>query len=339
MIQFSEVPKKGLPDLDDFFKRLTPSFKKKSNDPFEPKKSNIGWWVFIALLLLFVLATFSSMITVKPGQELVVTRFGAYYKTEGPGLHWTLPLVDNRSLFVLNHVQTASYQGQVLTRDGALVKISVNLSYQIKDPKAYLFTGNADSALQANLSEATTSIMLQSDFQDLMNDANWKQVGANINNELQDTSSLGIKVTGVEVINIGVPDALNQDFHSAIANAQATVKQMLNDANTFASTLQPIANQKAANSMAYAEAEKFAAMMNATRDAAEFSSLIPAYKADSAATLAYLPLLLENNWHNIKAISAANTNMNGLGASNNNQSAYLRWKSANKVSGAQNEEN
>lgn len=338
MIQFSEAPKKGLPDLDDFFKRLAPSFKKKTTDPFEPKKINWAWWGLVVVLLLLVLFSFSSIITVKPGEQLVITRFGAYYKTEGEGLHWTLPLIDTRTLIVLNQVNTIPYQGQVLTEDGALVQVSATLDYQVTNPETYLFSGNTKASLQGNLSQAVTSVVMQSNFEDLLNDANWKQVGSNIQNQLVDASGSGVKITGIEVTSIGVPSALSQDFNSVIANAQSSVKQMMTEANTFASTLQPLATQKAASSMAYAEAEKFATMINATRDAAEFSSLVPAYKADSAATLAYLPLLLENNWRNVKAISAADAT-GGMGSStSNNQAAYMRWRTASQT-GAQNAQN
>lgn len=340
LIQRSEAPKKGLPDLDDFFKKLAPSFKKKVKDPFQEDKSNVGWWTLTIVLLLLVLIGFSSMITVKSGEALIVTRFGAYYKTYNPGLHWTIPVIDQRTLVNLQETATASIQPQNLTEDGNLVNVSVNLAYQIIDPKAYLFSGSTEEAITADLSEATTAVISQSNFADLLNNANWKQVGSNIAGNLNDLSQYGIKVTGVQVQSVEVPNALTQDFSSAISAAETNVKQSLSDANTFAAALQPLGAQQAANALSYADAEKFATMVNATRDAAEVSSLVPAYQTDSEVTLAYLPLLLENNWHNVQAISAAGSSSGSQ--MNTNQASYLRWQSASQqqqAEGANNEEN
>ncbi len=336
LIELNEAPKNGLPDLDEFFKKLAPNFKKKSADPFEPKKSNLRWWIVTAVILLLVLIGFSSMVTVKPTENLVITRFGAYYKTDGAGLHWTIPIVDQRTIIDLSQVQTIAYEGQVLTMDGDLVNVSATMAYQIEDPKAYLFFGNVSGALQSVLSQAVTTTILQNNFADLLNNGNWKQLGTTVTSNVADLSSFGVKVTGVELQNIAVPPPLSESFNTVIANAQDQVKQLLADANTFAETLQPLAAQKASGSLAYADAEKFATMLNATRDAAEFNSFVPAYQADAAATLAYLPLLIENDWHNLQAIAGAD------GASpSDNQAAYLRWRTAanQSASEAQNEAN
>lgn len=341
MIQLSEAPKSGLPDLDEFFRKLKPGFAKKNRDPFQSRKAGLRWWVFIILLLLLVLIGFSSMITVKPGELLVVTRFGAYYKTDHPGLHWTIPVVDQRIIMDMQATQTVSYQAQNLTQDGVLIKASVNLAYQVTDPKAYLFAGNAPGVIQSALSQAATVVILKSSFVDLLNNANWKQIANNITANVGDLSRYGIKVTGVEVQNMQVPDALSHDFDATIANAQSQAAQMVQDANTFAKTLVPLSAQKAANAISYADAEKFAAMVNATRDAAEFSSLVPAYNTDAAATLAYLPLLLTNNWKSIQAVSTADADSRSRPI-NMSEARYLRWQSASdqqQAEEANNEEN
>ncbi len=330
LIQLNQAPKGGLPDLDEFFKKLSPGFKKKRKDPFEPHKSNWKWWTLIILILLAVLLGFSSRITVKHGENLVITRFGAYHATEGAGEHWTIPLIDDRIIVNLKVIQSVPFNGLVLTEDGSLVTVSANLAYVIQDPRVYLFSGQAAGALQAALSQATLTVLLKSKFADLLDNANWKSVAVNISQNLGDLSTYGIKVTGVEVQSIRIPDALAGDFNTTLANAEGQAKQLTGDANAFAVNLQPLAAQKAASSLAYADAAKFATMVAATRDAAEFNSLVPAYDGDANATLAYLPLLLANNWRNIRAITAAG-NQNSITQRGGSQAAYLRWQSATQT--------
>ncbi len=342
--QFNEAPKGGLPDLDEFFKKITPTFRKKKSDPLNtaPKKHNILWWVFVAVLLILVLLGFSSVVTVQSDEAMVILRGGVYYKTEGPGMHFTIPLYDERTIINLKQENIVNYSGENLTLDGALVQVSANLAYQVTDPKTYLLTGSDQNALQGALSQAVTDIILQSHFSDLLTNSNWKQVGVNIQNNLTDVSQFGVKVTGVEVQSIQVPDALAGDFNSTIANAETQVKQLIQAANDFAAALQPLAAKKAATSLAYADAEKFATMVSATRDAAEFQSLIPAYQTDSATTIAYLPLLLANGWKNIQAIAAADTKKSTTPGAGANQAAYLRWQGAaqqSQAEAAQNENN
>lgn len=324
--QFNEAPKSGLPDLDEFFKKLTPGFKKKNQDPFEPKKTNWSWWILISLVLVCVLALFSSIVTVNPGESLIITRFGAYYKTEGAGRHWLVPFADKRILINLNQTESVSYQGETVTEDGNLVNVNVSMAYQIQDPKKYLFGGNVQGALLAALSQASTAALLQNSFIDLLSSDNWKGVGLQINQNVGDLSKFGVKITGVEIQNIQVPNALSESFNKTISSAEAVVKQLIASANTFTQTLQPLAAQKASVAVAVANAKKFSVMVNANRDAAELSALIPAYQADGSAALAYLPLLLKSNV--LKFTESPVSGSVNLVSQNNNSGAYLRWQSA-----------
>ena len=328
LIQLNQKPQKGLPDLDEFFKKLAPSFRKKHKDPFQSKKGNVGWWGLVAVLLVIVLGVFSSMVTVKPGEALVVTRFGVYDKTDGPGLHFTIPLINERTLLNLDEAHSLTYRGQNLTDDDSLIDVSANVAYKVTDPKAYLFSGNVNAAVQNELSQAVTMVMLQSGFAELLNDENWKSVAGNIQNNLGSLSQFGIKVTGVEIQKVRVPSALAGDFNATIANAQNQVKQIIADANAFAADLKPLAAEKAARSIAFADAEKFAIMVSATRDEAEFNSLLPAYQSNHAATLAYLPLLLANSWRSVHAISSEGATRATPRANKSGQAAYLRWQTA-----------
>lgn len=342
----SQLKAKGEPpDLEEYFKKAWAFLKgqRKAKNPITNRpeqEASPWWWVTICVILLVVTLIFSSAITVDEGQSLVVIRFSAYSHTDGPGLHFTIPFIDQRNLIDGTATQTVNDQGVFLTEDGNLVKASVSLNFVVTDPKTYVLNSDVSTLLQQQLQNTTLLMILTQHLGDLLNQNNWKAMGGVIQSALPDLSAYGIKVTGAVVGAIAVPDAVNPTFSKAMGAAQSQVTQMVNNANSFASSMQPLAEQKAESVLLYANAEQFTAVVNAQQDAAELSSLMPAYQANAGTTLTYLPLLLQHNARDFKAAQSGLSTVGGGGASN--QNAYLRWRESynqNITDANQDEEN
>ncbi len=316
------------PDLEEYFKKAWAFLKgqRKVKNPItnRPERdASPWWWVAICIILLTVTLVFSSAITVDQGQSVVVMRFSAYSHTDGPGLHFTIPFIDQRNVIDGSATQTVSDQGVMMTEDGNLVKADVALNFVVSDPKTYVLNADANTLLQQALQNASVMVILNQHLSDLLNQNNWKDLGAAIQAALPANTDVGVTVTGVQVNAIAVPDAVNATFSKLMGAAQSEVTQMINQANSFAGSMQPLAQQKAESVLQYANAEQFTAVVNAQEDAAELASLVPAYQSNGGATLAYLPLLLQHSAQDVQAIQHGR---GALGSGSSSQSAYLRWR-------------
>jgi len=118
--------------------------------------------VIVGILALIVLGT--SVFIVDQAERAVITRFGRYSSTRGPGLHFKLPFGIDRNYTVnvtgiqsqvfgvraqrrndfssdaVNTVQTS--ESLMLTGDLNIVNIEWNIQYVISDPRAWIFNVN-----------------------------------------------------------------------------------------------------------------------------------------------------------------------------------------------------
>ena len=66
------------------------------------KPSNL---ITIIIVILIAICAFSSAFIVDESQQAVITRFGAYTKTLGPGLHFKLPFgIDKKDIVDGNQI-------------------------------------------------------------------------------------------------------------------------------------------------------------------------------------------------------------------------------------------
>ena len=319
----------GPPDLEEWFKKMGQSFLPKKKNPLlnqpEQKETSAWWWVIIVLILCLVMLVFSSVVTVKPTERLVVTRFGAFSYVDGPGLHWTIPLIDQRTLVDVTQVLTVSDQALFLTQDHSLVKVSVSLNYQVTDPQINLFYGPVSSVLQKQLAAATTQVLQNQNAVTLLSVHAWPDLNTQIQAALPSLTPYGITLQGVTVNNVGVPDTLSQSFSVPIIAAQNQVQQMLDTANQFAASIKPLAAQEAERALKNANTDQFAILVNAQRDAADLQALQAAYTVSPEVTTAYLPILLQRNSATASALSHGQMQMS------NQNAAYLRWQAGNNA--------
>ena len=175
----------------------------------EHKETSVWWWLIVMAILCAVLMIFSSVVTVGPTERLVITRFGAFSQVDGPGLHWTIPLVDQRTLVDVSAVQSVADSALLQTQDGSVVKAEVTLNYRVVDPQAYLFYGSVPTLLQKQLAAANLQVFSKQNAVTLLSVNAWPDLPALIQTALPDLSAYGIKVQGVVVSNVSVPDALS----------------------------------------------------------------------------------------------------------------------------------
>ena len=183
-------------------------------------------WILVIMLAVFIIQ--GAIYTVDATEQAVLTRFGKYIATVGPGLHFKIPFtVDKAYKIPVEALQTEQFgfstlrpgrnneyknnilsEQTMLTGDLNIVNVEWIIQYRIADPKAWLFnvqektqtirdisrsvinTLVGDRAILDIMSAERTNIELQS--KDMMNE-NFDRLG------------IGIKVNAVKLQNIVPP--------------------------------------------------------------------------------------------------------------------------------------
>src|SRR5215217_292866 len=109
--------------------------------PAQPSGSLIRWGL-LGLVALWLLTTMHS---IAPEQRGVVTRFGRYSSTLGPGVSFTFPLpIDRVQKIDVENIRevdigSATEETLMLTGDQNIIDIAYQVRWNVRDPELYLF--------------------------------------------------------------------------------------------------------------------------------------------------------------------------------------------------------
>jgi membrane protease subunit HflK len=219
--------------------------------PGRPDRSLILWAIlgFIAIWLVF-----TSMHSIAPGERGVVTRFGRYSYTLGPGVGLTLPSpidrvqkVDVESIRSVD-LGSQSSEDLMLTGDQNLLDIAYSVRWNIKAPELYLFElAQPDETIQQVAESAMRSVIAQVSLQDAMGDKR-SEIEAQVADRMQRVLNgyrSGIEIQGVAIQQADPPAEVNDAFKEVTA-AQQDAKSYINQANAYALQLTAKAQGEAA---------------------------------------------------------------------------------------------
>lgn len=207
--------------------------------PRGPDRSLILWAV-IAVVCIFLVVT--SFHVVSPGERGVVTRFGRYSSTLGPGVGMTLPSpidrvqkVDVESIRSID-LGSQSSEDLVLTGDQNLLDIAYSVRWNIKTPELYLFQlSQPDETIRQVAESAMRSVISQVTLQEAMGDRR-SEIEAQVTDRMQrilDGYRSGIDIQGVAIQQADPPGEVNDAFKEVTA-AQQDAKSYVNQANAYA---------------------------------------------------------------------------------------------------------
>ena len=216
-----------------------------------PDGSLILWAIvgFIAIWLIW-----TSTHSIEPGQRGVVTRFGRYSYTLGPGVGLTLPApIDRVQKVDVESIRTADLGSQSsedlkLTGDQNLLDIAYSVRWNVKNPEWYLFQlAQPDETIQQVAESAMRSVISQVTLQDAMGDKR-SEIETQVADRMQhilDGYRSGIAVQGVAIQQADPPAEVNDAFKEVTA-AQQDAKSYINQANAYALQLTAKAQGEAA---------------------------------------------------------------------------------------------
>lgn len=274
--------------------------KKPSKETLRRFLSRPAAVVWLLAVIAALAAAASSLFVVDETEQAVITRFGKYLTTAGPGLHFKLPFGIDRSYNVpVKVVQTEQFgfttvksgreneyrnnitnESTMLTGDLNIIDVEWIIQYRIIDPRQWLFgvlekrqtiRDISRSAINTLVGDrAILDIMgaersaIESLALDMMNE-NFRQLG------------LGISVIAVKLQNI-VPPAGVQDAFEDVNKAIQDMNRFINEGKEAYNSEIPRAQGEADRQIQVAEGYASERVNMAKGDTARFDAVYEEYR-------------------------------------------------------------
>lgn len=162
------------------------------------------------LIILLLLVFFSTIRIVQQYQQAVILRLGRYTRSLDPGIHFIIPIIESvRKVDMRIRVENVENQ-DIITKDSVPVTLHAVVYYQVVNAQKALLDVEdyrkatatlAQTILRSNLGAHTMSEMLTE--QKKLDDILRKDLD-------QATEPWGIKVTGVEIRSMDLPEGLRR---------------------------------------------------------------------------------------------------------------------------------
>jgi modulator of FtsH protease HflK len=264
------------------------------------KTPSLGWIAAIVLGIILIVGLWMSYYTVGAESEGVVRRFGKYFKTVDPGLHFKLPfgidevtvLPTRRQLklefgfaspgYTTNPVQAGSDPNEeksMVTGDLNAALVEWVVQYRIEDPSQYLFEVRNPGGTLRDLSEAAMREVVGDRTVDELITIGRQDIEIEALARMQELSKryrLGIRVDQVQLKNVNPPNQVQASFNE-VNKAQQDKENAINIANGEYNKVVPKAKGEADQTIRGAEGYRFKRVNEAEGDVAAFTAVLEQY--------------------------------------------------------------
>ncbi|MGD1822422.1 MAG: FtsH protease activity modulator HflK [Pleomorphochaeta sp.] len=282
-------------------------------EPFKPannnKKLNISpklvIWLLVAIIALA--SAMSSFFVVDQTEQAVITRFGRYSRTVGPGLQTKIPLGIEKAYTVPTQVvqtMTFGYRSTIntspliastdypsesimLTGDLNIIDLEWIVQYQISNPQQWLFNVYEKEKTIRDISQSTMN-QLVGDLPILsVMTSERTNIEILAQEQMQDTLDsygLGIKVVTVKLQNIVPPEGDVQNAFEDVNKAIQDMNRYINEGKEQYNSVIPKAQGEAKQQIQIAEGYAKERVNNAKGDVARFNSMRNTYEQSKEIT-------------------------------------------------------
>jgi membrane protease subunit HflK len=239
----------------------------------------------------------SGLYVVQPNEEGVVTTFGAYSRSEEPGLRYHLPSpierVEKVAVTSLNRVDIGGtadadvpQESLMLTGDENIIDLDFSVTWRVADAAQYVFaTRNPDEAVKAVAESAMREVVGKMPLQEILTKGRGKvQIeAAELMQKTLNAWGAGVIVVEVQIRSANPPQEVVAAFRE-VANAGQDAESAVNEANTYRNRVINEAKGDAARIVQSSQAYREQAVREATGDAARFNQIYGEYRRAPGVT-------------------------------------------------------
>lgn len=281
------------PDLEQVINRLRQRFS------FSGMKG--GPFSIAALVIIGLVLGANAYYTVAPQETAVVLRFGRFVRTEGPGLHFKIPLgVETVTKVLTGRVLQREYgyrtvtpgvrtrfaeqgfeeEARMLSGDLNVVDLQWTVQYKIRDPQEYLFRLHDVESTLDDISESVMRRIVGNRYADEVLTVGRASIAEMARQEIQaimDTYHTGLQIVTVKLQNANPPDPVKAAFNE-VNEARQEKERMINEAQQVYNERIPKARGEARQTITQAEGYATQRINRAEGETTRFRSILDEYE-------------------------------------------------------------
>ncbi|MBU1374752.1 MAG: FtsH protease activity modulator HflK [Alphaproteobacteria bacterium] len=285
----------GGPDFNGGFDRIQQRLRDMMGGPGGTPRRGL---IPIVLGGAFAVWAMSGFYIVQPSEQAIVLTFGAYSRSETPGLRYHLPSpierVEKVAVTKLNNTLVGGSgpdadspaESQMLTGDEQIIDIDFSVTWRVADASRYLFaTRDPEVALKAVAESAMREVVGKTQLQPIISTGRGlvQQQTAELMQKTLDSWGAGISIVEVQIRSAGPPPEVVAAFRE-VNNAQQDADSAENEANTYRNRVINEAKGDAARITQSAAGYREQAVREATGEAARFNQIYTEYRRAPGVT-------------------------------------------------------
>ena len=285
----------GPPDLDELFKSLKSKFggafgggggrRRGAGGSTGPENLSgiVGFIVVVGLIVW----SLTGIYIIDEGWRGVETRFGARTQVTQSGPHWHIPWpIESVEKVNVENIRTARKDSQMLTKDENIVKMSLEVQYNVKNAQDYLFEIRDPEQTLEQVAETAIREVVGNNEMDLIITEGRAVIGSQAKEIMQqvlDSYNTGINVVTVNMGEAQPPEEVQDAFEDAI-KAREDEQRIINEANAYRNDVVPKARGDAQGMLEQAEAYKTRVVKSAEGETSRFDQLLAEYQRSPEVT-------------------------------------------------------
>lgn len=287
--------KSGGNEVDELLKKLQGLLGGSGgNNNFNGAISTKGIAAIAAII--FIVWMLSGIYIIDTAERGVITRFGSYTETTGPGPHWRLPYpIESVRKVNVDRIRTVEIgyrsdaqnrsgsvlaESLMLTRDENIVDLRIAVQYRVQDVAEYLFyVTNPDETLR-DAAESAIREIVGKNTMDFVLTQGRNQVVAMVRELTQknlDRYQSGLIITSVNLQDAQPPEQVQAAF-ADVVKAREDRERLINEAEAYSNKILPEARGQAARIVQEAQAYRDQVVARSEGQASRFNSVVAEYK-------------------------------------------------------------
>lgn len=258
--------------------------------------SRIAKWVVVGVIALFVIISiFSSTYSIKETETAIITTFGKATVNNEKGLQFKIPFIQKVEKvdttvrgFTIGYVNNedgstndVDSESIMITSDYNFIDVDFYISYEVKDPIAFLYNSNNPELLLKNIAMSSIRSVMSAYTVDSALTTGKAEIQSNIKQmiiEKLEAENIGINLVEASMQDVEPPTEDVRNAFKAVETAKQNMESAINEANQYRNEQLPAAEASVDKILQEAEATKTARINEATGQVARFNEEYAEYK-------------------------------------------------------------